>query len=59
MDDSDNDMSAPTSWLEALAASEAQLKAGLVVPAEAVRERLLESMVRLQATYARVQWFGQ
>jgi hypothetical protein len=39
----------PAGWLESLAISEAQLAAGQTVPAEAVRQRILDSIARLEA----------
>ena len=52
MDDNPTQAIAPAGWLEALAESEAQLAAGLTVPGEAVRQRLHDALVRLEAKQA-------
>lgn len=39
----------PAEWLEALARSDAELAAGLTVPAEAVHRRIRESIARMEA----------
>jgi hypothetical protein len=49
MDDIPVSTQAPAGWLEALARSEAQLAAGLTVPGDAVRKRLHDALVRLEA----------
>jgi hypothetical protein len=40
---------APASWLEILAESEAQIAAGQVVSGDVVRQRLRDSIARLEA----------
>jgi hypothetical protein len=49
MADDRNHAEIPAGWLEALARSEAQLAAGQIVPGEVVRQRLLDSIARLEA----------
>jgi hypothetical protein len=43
---------APAGWLEILAESEAQIATGQVVPPEVVRQRLRDSIARLEAKQA-------
>ena len=52
MPDTPQTASVPAEWLEALAESEAELEAGLSVPAEVVRQDLLDSIARLEAKVA-------
>jgi hypothetical protein len=52
MDDNPTQAITPAGWLEALAESEAQLAAGLTVPGAAVRQRLHDALVRLEAKQA-------
>jgi hypothetical protein len=52
MDDNPTQAMTPAGWLEALAESEAQLAAGLIVPGEAVRQRVHDALVRLEARQA-------
>jgi hypothetical protein len=52
MDRSENHSEVPTGWLEALAESEAELATGQTVLGEAVRQRLLDSIARIEAKQA-------
>jgi hypothetical protein len=49
MDDTPHRSEAPAGWLEALARSEAELDAGLTVPAETVHQRIRDSIARIEA----------
>jgi hypothetical protein len=49
MDDIPQRTQAPAGWLESLERSEAELAAGLTVPAETVHRELQESIARLEA----------
>ncbi len=49
MDDTPQRTAGPAGWREVLAESEADLAAGRIVPGEAVRRGLRESMARLEA----------
>jgi predicted transcriptional regulator len=42
----------PAGWAEVLAESEAEAEAGLFVPAEVVRQELLDSIARMEAKAA-------
>jgi hypothetical protein len=55
MDKPENRIEAPTGWLEALSESEAELAAGETVPGEVVRQRLLDSIARIEARPAAAQ----
>jgi len=52
MVDTANRTKAPAEWSEAIAKSEAQLAAGETVPATLIRQRLRESIARLEAKQA-------
>jgi hypothetical protein len=52
MDRPENHSEVPTGWLEALAESEAEPAAGQTVPGEVVRQRLLDSIARIEAEQA-------
>jgi hypothetical protein len=52
MDNPEHRTETPTGWLEALAESEAELAAGETVPGEVVRQRLLDSIARIEARQA-------
>jgi len=52
MDKPEHHTEVPASWLEALAESEAELAAGQTVPGEVVRQRLLDSIARIEAKQA-------
>ena len=45
---------AHSDWLDALIESEAQLATGLTVPGEAIRQRIVDSIARLEAKPATV-----
>jgi hypothetical protein len=53
-DDDANLAQTPDGWLEALAESEAELAAGKTVPGEVVKQRLRDSLVRMEAKQAAV-----
>jgi hypothetical protein len=52
MNDAPEPAVAHAGWLEALAESEAELAAGLTVPAEVVHQRIRESIARIEAKRA-------
>ncbi len=52
MDDRPTPTIAPPGWLEALAESEADLRAGRIVPGETVMRDLRNSLARLEARLA-------
>jgi len=52
MDENATHAEAPAGWLEAIAESEAELAAGLTVPGDVVRQRLLDSIARIEAKRA-------
>jgi hypothetical protein len=54
MNDVPDSAVAPAGWLEALAESEAELAAGLTVPAEVVHQRIRESIARIEAKRAAI-----
>jgi hypothetical protein len=49
MDDTPHRPEAPAEWLEALARSDAQRAAGQTVPAEAVHQRIRDTIARIEA----------
>jgi hypothetical protein len=49
MDDTPTPAIAPSEWLEALAKSEADLRAGRIVPGETVMRDLRDGLARLEA----------
>ena len=55
MDESAKHAEASKGWLEALAESEAELAAGQTVPGTVVRQHLLDSIARLEATWAEAE----
>ena len=49
MDDAPDRTEPPAGWLDALARSEAELAAGMTVPAAAVHQRIRDGIARIEA----------
>jgi hypothetical protein len=49
MNDAPHSTETPAEWLEALARSEAELAAGLTVPAETVHQRIRDAIARIES----------